>query len=150
MQPAPIPVRLTLSESTAAALATAADDLSAANDTEHFLAALEGNHRLWQVLTTIAQRNDWIEPNRHLADFVVAASRTAGKGLRDEHLETLVEINRDLSTRLARGRELARIRQRATLAWKERGRPLGFSFERWLINEMERLAQTPTATAAFH
>lgn len=150
MHAAPIPVRLSLSESTAAALAMAADDLSSATDTEHFLAALEGNHRLWQILIDVARTNDWVEPTRHLADFVVSASRTAGRGLRDEHLETLVEINRDLSTRLARGHALDRIRQRAALAWKERGCPLGLSFGRWLLVEMERQARPVAPSPARH
>ena len=141
METTPIPVRLTLTESTAAALAEAADDLCAACDADRFVAALDMNHRLWLTLAQIATAKDWQDPNRHLAEFVVSASRTAGRGLSDERLETLVEINREVSQRLTRGRSLAPIRQRAKLAWQERGRPYGVPLERWLIAEMERQAR---------
>lgn len=141
MDSAPIPVRLTLAESTAAALAEAADDLSAATDADRFVAALDVNHRLWMTLVQIAAAQDWHHLNRHLADFVVSASRTAGRGLSDERLETLVEINREVSKRLTGGRQLPAIRQRAKLAWQERGRPYGLPLDRWLIAEMERQAR---------
>lgn len=141
MESAPIPVRLTLAESTAAALAEAADDLCSATDADRFVAALDVNHRLWLALSRIALDQSWHEPTRHLADFVVSASRSAGRGLSDERLETLVEINREVSKRLASGRALSPIRQRAKLAWQERGRPYGVSLERWLIAEMERQAK---------
>lgn len=141
MESAPIPVRLTLAESTAAALAEAADDLCSATDAECFVAALDTNHRLWLTLSQIATAKAWDAPNRHLADFVVTASRTAGRGLSDERLEALVEINREVSKRLTSGRPLPAIRQRAKLAWQERGRPLGVPLERWLIAEMERQAR---------
>lgn len=141
MDSAPIPVRLTLAESTAAALAEAADDLSAATDADRFVAALDINHRLWLTLVQIAAAQDWHHLNRHLADFVVSASRTAGRGLSDERLETLVEINREVSKRLTSGRPLPAIRQRAKLAWQERGRPYGLPLDRWLIAEMERQAR---------
>ena len=144
MESVPIPVRLTLTESTAAALAEAADDLCTASDTDHFVAALDSNHRLWLTLTRIASARSWLDPNRHLADFVVSASRTAGRGLSDERLETLVEINREVSMRLTSGRSLAPIRQRAKLAWQELGRPYGGPLERWLIAEMERQAKAAT------
>ena len=141
MESAPIPVRLTLAESTAAALAEAADDLCAAADADRFVAALDINHRLWLALSRIASSQAWHDPTRHLAEFVVTASRTAGRGLSDERLETLVEINREVSKRLTSGRSLSPIRQRAKLAWQERGRPYGVPLERWLIAEMERQAR---------
>lgn len=141
MESAPIPVRLTLNESTAAALAEAADDLCRACDADRFVAALDVNHRLWLALSRIASAKSWLDPNRHLADFVVSASRTAGRGLSDEKLEALVEINREVSKRLTSGRALSPIRQRAKLAWQERGRPYGVPLERWLIAEMERQAK---------
>lgn len=141
MESPPIPVRLTLTESTAAALAEAADDLCTACDADRFIAALDMNHRLWLTLAQIATAKSWQDPNRHLADFVVTASRTAGRGLSDERLETLVEINREVSQRLTHGRSLTPIRQRAKLAWQERGRPYGVPLERWLIAEMERQAK---------
>ncbi len=138
MESMPIPVRLTLAESTAAALAEAADDLSSACDADRFVAALDVNHRLWLTLAQIAAAQDWRHLNRHLADFVVSSSRTAGRGLSDERLETLVEINREVCKRLTSGRALPAIRQRAKLAWQERGRPYGLPLDRWLISEMER------------
>lgn len=138
MDVAPIPVRLTLAESTAAALAEAADDLANATDAEHFVAALDSNHRLWLALGDIARRNSWAEPDRHLADFVVSASRTAGRGLSDERLEALVAINREVSRKLAGGRAVGPIRKRAALAWKERGAVSGLPLENWLIAEMQR------------
>ena len=135
---ASIPVRLTLTESTAAALAAAADDLCQAASIEDFFAALDANHRLWLTLARIATSQDWSHPNRRLSDFVVGASGGAGRGLSDERLQALVEINREVSGRLAQGRSLAPIRQRAQLAWQERGQPHGVPLGRWLVAEMER------------
>lgn len=139
---APIPVRLSLEESSAAALLEAADELSTARDAAHFVAALDTNHRVWLTLTDIAGRGAWKVFERRLADFVVATTRKAGKGVHDDDVETLIGINRDLSARLANGRDLGSIRRRAQLAWQEAGRARGISLDRWLIAEMERKAQT--------
>lgn len=136
-----IPVRLTLSESCAVALTMAADELIGANDTVNFLAALDTNHRLWLSLSEIASTSKWTVPDRRLSDFVMATSHKAGRKTGDDQIETLISINRDVSTKLAGNQQLEAVKNRAVLAWQERGRPYGLSLERWLIAEMERKAR---------
>jgi hypothetical protein len=138
---APIPVRLSLEESSAAALLEAAEELSAARDAEHFVEALNTNHRVWLALTDIAGRTAWGVPNPRMVDFVVATSCKAGHGVRDGDIEALIGINRDLSERLAAGRDLAAIRRRAELAWRESAAAASVPLHRWLIDEMERKAR---------
>lgn len=134
-----IPVRLSLQESSAIALAEAADDLANARDAGSFLAALETNHRLWRTLAEVAHRHRWEALDRRLADFVTATTAKAGRGVPDEHLETLIGINREVSAKLAHDAQSAR--RRALLAWQEKGKPLGLKLESWLIAEIERKAQ---------
>ncbi|CAA7621444.1 conserved hypothetical protein [Magnetospirillum sp. LM-5] len=138
---AAIPVRLSLEESSAVALLEAAEELSTAHDAERFVAALDTNHRVWMALSDVARRSAWKVFERRLADFVMTTTRKAGKGVRDDDVETLIGINRDLSSRLANGRDLGAIRRRAHLAWQEGGKGRGLSLDRWLIAEMERKAQ---------
>ena len=138
---ATIPVRLSLEESTAAALLEAAEELSAARDAEHFIQALDTNHRVWMTLNDIATRNSWKLLDRRLAEYAVTTSKKAGCGVRDDDVETLIGINRNVSARLTGGHDLAAIQRRAMLAWQENGRPRGMTLKRWLIAEMERKAR---------
>ena len=138
---APIPVRLSLEESSAAALLEAAEELSKADDAERFIQALDTNHRVWMTLTDIARRNSWKILDNRLAEYVVATSKKAGKGVDDDDVETLIGINRNVSARLTGGHDLAAIQRRAMLAWQENGRPRGMTLKRWLIAEMERKAR---------
>ncbi len=131
-----IPVRLTLEESSAVALATAARHLDAAQDADDFAAALDNNHRLWLLLCEIGDRNCWAATDRRLTDFVVATSRKAGRGVDDDHVEALIDINRSVSARLTAGRDLSAIQRRAMLAWQESGWVQ--SLERWLLAEIQR------------
>lgn len=136
-----IPVRLTLSESSAVALTMAADELAAACDAPNFLAALDTNHRLWLTLSDIAHISKWTVPDRRLSDFVMTTSHKAGRKTGDDLIETLIGINREVSSKLAGNQNMDAIQRRATLAWEERGRPYGHGLERWLIAEMERKAR---------
>lgn len=138
MGTASIPVRLSIEESSAIALKEAADDLANARDTESFLAALETNHRLWLTLAEVARRHGWKALDRRLAEFVTATTATAGRGVPDEHLETLIGINREVSARLTRNADSAR--RRALLAWQEYGKPYGLKLDNWLIAEIRRKA----------
>lgn len=136
-----IPVVLSLEESTAIALVEAADALSYADDHIQRLAALDTNHRLWLILTDLAQQNGWRLPDRRPTDYAINTARRAGKPLSAELISALVDMNRRMSERLTGGRDLAAIRRRAHLAWEERGRPYGLRLQRWLVYEMERKAQ---------
>jgi hypothetical protein len=133
-----IPVRLTLAERCAVALASAAADLDTADDAGKFVAALESNYRLWVILAEVARRNELSAPDSRLADYVVTASGKSGSAIRDEVIETLIGINREVSARLAEGRDLAAIRQRAELAWQENSQEWNLSLQRWLMQEIER------------
>lgn len=135
-----IPVRLTLSESSAVALSKAADDMACANDSEHFLAALDANHRLWQALGRIAHSKGWNIPEPRVADFVMTTTHKAGRGTTDDQIETLIAINRDIAQHLTAGQNMEQVQRRAELAWRERGRPHGIKLDLWLIGEMERKA----------
>ena len=133
-----IPVRLTLAESCAVALLEAAADLDRADDSDKFLSALDRNHRLWISLVDIAARNGWDVPSQRLGDFVINSARRAGAGIRDEHVEVLIGINRETSSKLTSGRDLSTIRTRAELAWAERGGPNGMTMVGWLMTKMNR------------
>ncbi|MBI5162384.1 MAG: DUF2934 domain-containing protein [Magnetospirillum sp.] len=134
-----IPVRLTLAESGAVALAEAARRLNNADNTSKFLSALDDNHRLWMTLAEVARTAAWAVPDRRLAHYVMATSCKAGCGVHDGDVEALIDINRDVSARLVRGRSIDSIRRRAELAWRESGRT-GATLERWLIQEIARKA----------
>lgn len=136
-----MPVRLTLPESSAVALSLAADDMAGATSNTKFLAALDGNHRLWLSLSAIARINGWGTPDSRISDFVMATTRKAGRQTGDDQIETLITINRDMALRLVDGHDLDAIQRRAMLAWQERGRPYGLIMDRWLIAEMERKAR---------
>lgn len=140
MGSATIPVRLSIEESSAIALKEAADELANARDTGAFLAALDNNHRLWQTLADLSSRRKWQALDSRLADFVTATSAKAGRGVPDEHLETLIGINRDVAAKLARDGESAY--RRAVLAWQEYGKPRGLRLHVWLISEIRRKAAT--------
>lgn len=140
-----MPVRLTLPESGAVALAESADHLDRACDTYAFLAALDNNHRLWLALAEIADRQGWQSPDRRLADYVMATSCKAGRAVRDDHVQSLIDINRKVSADLLGGGRLEPVRSRVTLAWEEQGRPFGLTLDRWLVAEMERKARITSA-----
>lgn len=136
-----IPVRLTLPESSAVALTKAADDMADARDKQHFLAALDGNHRLWRALNEVAAAKGWAVPDRRVSEFVMATTHKAGRRTGDDQIETLIAINREIASQLAGGQELELVTRRAELAWRERGRPYGVKLDHWLIAEMERKAR---------
>jgi hypothetical protein len=137
-----IPVKLSLAESGAVALEDAADDLNSADDSTKFLSALDYNHRLWLALTEIARDQGWSWPDRRLADYVVKITCQAGRGVHDDDIEALININRETSRLLAAGRDLGNIRRRVQLAWRERGSHYGVPLDAWLLTEMRRKAHT--------
>lgn len=136
-----IPVRLTLSESSAVALTKAADDMADASDSHRFVAALSANHRLWRCLSEIAESKGWPVPDHRTRDFVVSTTHKAGRRTGDDQIETLIAINRDVAAQLAGIQDLELVTRRAELAWRERGRPYGVPLDHWLIGEMERKAR---------
>jgi hypothetical protein len=131
-------VSLTLAESSAVALLAAAEALDGTDGADTFLAAIESNHRLWLALTRFAGRHGWTVIDPRMTDFVVSMSYKAGRGIPDEHIEALIGINRDVSSWLAAGGDVAAIRQRAEAAWTDADRPTGMSLLTWLMSEIER------------
>lgn len=133
--------RLTPAESGALALADAAARLDGADDPGKFLSALECNRKVWQTIKHLAERHDWELPAR-LADYALSTAGKMGRGVADEQLHTLIDINRQVSAELAGG-DIEHIRKRAYFIWENRGRPHGQDLEHWLIAELESLRETP-------
>jgi len=127
---------LTLAERGALALAEAATDLDNADDTAKFLNALERNSKVWQAIKEVAEREHWPVPNARLAEYALTTSRSMGRGVTDEQVHALIDINRRVSAQLAGG-DIGRIRDRAYFLWENLGRPQGKDLEHWLIAEME-------------
>lgn len=132
------PNRLTLAESGALALDDAAAQLDNADDSGKFLRALERNRKVWQTIKDVAERHHWRVPTAGLADYALTTSRKMGRGVDDNQLSTLIDINRRVSAELAGG-DLDHIRQRAYFIWEDCGRPHGQDLDHWLIAEMESL-----------
>jgi hypothetical protein len=131
---------LTLAESGALALAEAAAELDEADDAAKFLSALERNHKVWQAIKDVAERENWPVPNARLADYALSTARKMGRGVTDEQLHALIEINRRVSAQLAGG-DIEHIRRRAYYLWENLGRPQGKDLEHWLIAEMEMMGR---------
>lgn len=127
---------LTLAESGALALADAAAELDRADDTGTFLKALERNRKVWQTIKTVAERQNWRIPNSRLAEYALNTAGKMGRGVNDEQLTALIDINRRVSAELAGG-SIERIRERAYFLWENVGRPHGQDLDHWLIAEME-------------
>lgn len=128
--------RLSLTESGALALAEAAAQLDGADEPGKFLRALERNRKVWQTIRDVAERHNWQTPTRRLADYALATAGKMGRGVADEQLNTLIDINRRVSAELAGG-DIERIRERAYFIWEDRGRPHGQDLDHWLIAELE-------------
>ncbi|WP_096700996.1 DUF2934 domain-containing protein [Magnetospirillum sp. 15-1] len=125
--------RLTLAETGALALDEAARELDKASDTTSFLKALERNQRVWRTLAQIAMARAWQFPSERQVAYALS---TNGNG-NDERINTLIDINREVSDILAHGDDISRIRERAHAIWESRGQPQGQDLEHWLLAEME-------------
>jgi hypothetical protein len=132
-----IPIKLTLAEVCAIALNEAAEALDGASDADAFLVAIETNHRLWLTLTAIANRHLGDVVDERMANFVISMSYKAGRGIPDQSIEALIGINNELASTLTAGQDLAPIRRRAELAWKEAGGH-GMALRIWLLSEIDR------------
>lgn len=102
-------------------LAEAAAELDRAADPHSFLRALERNRRVWQAIKHLADRHHWRAPSRRQASYALATVRKMGKGVSDDHLHALIDINRHVSAELAGG-DLDSVRRR----WE------GRDLEQWL------------------
>lgn len=127
---------LTPAESGALALAEAAAQLDGADEPGKFLRALERNRKVWQTIRDVAERHNWNVPNRRLAEYALATAGKMGRGVADEQLTTLIDINRRVSHELAGG-DIDHIRERAYFIWESRGRPHGQDLDHWLMAELE-------------
>lgn len=134
--------RLTLTESGALALDQAAAQLDSADEPAKFLRALERNQKVWQAIKDLAERHNWRVPNAQMADYALSTARKMGRGVTDDQLTALIDINRRVSAELAGG-DIEHIRQRAYFIWEDRGRPHGQDLEHWLIAEMEAHGRLP-------
>lgn len=131
---------LSVVEGGALALADAAAHLDAATDADAFLRALDHNRQVWQAIKDIAERRNWLVPHPRVADYALATTAKMGRGLSDDHIHTLIDINRQVSAQLAGG-DIEQIRQRAYFIWENLGRPHGQDLDHWLIAELEMLGR---------
>lgn len=132
---------LSLAESGALVLDDAAAELDRADNPAKFLRAMERNRRVWQALLDLADRQQWRMPSRHLADYALATAGKMGHGVNDDHVHTLIDINRQIAAELAAGCSLEHIRERAYFIWENRGRPQGQDLDHWILAEMETLGR---------
>jgi len=139
-----IPIKLTLAEICAIALGEAAAALDSASDADTFLGAIETNHRLWLTLTAIARRHLDDVVDQRMAEFVISMSYKAGRGIADQSIEALIGVNNELASTLTAGRDLAPVRRRAELAWKEAGAH-GMTLRIWLLSEIDRKTRIAVA-----
>ncbi|BAE50161.1 hypothetical protein amb1357 [Paramagnetospirillum magneticum AMB-1] len=130
------PEKLTLAETGALALDEAAQELDRACDTASFLKALERNQRVWRTLAHIAAARAWQFPSQRQVAYALSTDEH-GNGANDERVNTLIDINREVSDILAHGDDMTRLRERAYAIWEARGRPHGQDLEHWLLAEME-------------
>lgn len=131
---------LSLVEGGALALAAAAARLDTATDAAAFLRALDHNRQVWQAIKDIAERENWQVPHPRVSEYALAAAAKMGRGLSDEHVHTLIDINRRVAAQLAGG-DIEQVRKRAYFIWENLGRPHGQDLDHWLIAELEMLGR---------
>lgn len=129
---------LSMVEGGALALAGAAAQLDKAADAAAFLRALEHNHQVWRTIRDVAERQNWHIPHPRLAAYALATTSAIGRGVGDDRVVALIDLNRRVAAQLAGG-DIARIRERAYFIWENLGRPHGNDLDHWLIAELELL-----------
>ena len=86
---------------TARRLAGSLDDianrLGRADSADEFVSALDDNGHLWEKVRRAAGRYGWSLPSR-LLDFSLASSARARHGLSDHDVESIIAINRQISS----------------------------------------------------
>ena len=136
--PLTLPLALTLTECCAVALSEAAAVLDSARCWEGFLAAIEGNHRLWLAMTVEEVRGVLVVPiEQRTIDFVMSMSYRAGRGISDRHVEALIGIDKRMSAALIASDDFPAIRQRVELVRKSTLGD-GMALGTWLMAEIER------------
>ncbi len=133
-----IPVGLSQMEGSAIALNEAAESLNEAANIGAFVSALDQNHRLWRRLMEVADRYGWGSVDRRHSDFVLSRLNKCGLNIRDSDVEALVAINRDISRRLASGRDIKSIRALALSVWRDSGLSDEVPLGAWLIDHIDR------------
>jgi hypothetical protein len=131
-----IPVGLSPIEGSVVALNEAAENLNEAANIGAFVSALDQNHRLWRRLMEVADRCGWGSVDRRHSDFVLSRLGQSGLNIRDSDIEALVAINRDISRRLASGRDIMSIRELALSAWHDSGLSDEVPLGAWLIDHI--------------
>lgn len=108
---------LSLSEVEAFSLTEAAlslDQARQADDRKLLAGALENNIKVWTAIRTVAGNPDVDLPETvrinlgRLADFVATTTLCAGTGIADEAINTLININFQISEGLLEGRRGAK------------------------------------------
>ncbi len=127
---------LTPAESGALALDGAARALDHAHDPQQFIAALEHNRQVWQILGKLAQRKNWQVPDARMAAYALDTANKMGRGVSDEQLNTLIDINRQVSAHLAGG-DLDHLNHRAQSLWAAQNHQPDQDMDHWLIQSLK-------------
>jgi len=130
-----IPIRLSLADICVSALMEAADGLEEARDVAAFLDALENSRHLWLAVREACAKSGWAVPSPSDAEFIVHCSSRLGRGVTDADIDAMVAIKRRVARELAANNDIARIRTRARLAYREDG---SGGFNSWLVSQMNK------------
>ena len=130
---------LSIAELGALALSDAAAALDSADSAAAFLGALDHNRRIWTRLGEVAATLSWTVPDSELVAYALRTTdpSVAAAG-RDDHIQSLIDINTRLSAQLAGGdADLARLRERARALWEAEGRDGADGLGGWLVATIE-------------
>jgi len=109
------PQALSLAEVGALALHEAAEALDRADSAQAFLKALERNRRIWQGLGRLPESRAREVADPELVAYALRITDPAvGPAGHDDHIQALIEINLQVSARLAGG-DIEPLRQRALI-----------------------------------
>lgn len=136
---------LTRGEEDALALARAAVQIAEARKKggAALTAALDGNLQLWVAIRTLMQRPECQLPKEvrenliKLSKFAVQKTFEVANGVTDEILDSLINLNLQISEGLLEGVTGVRIRERAYKLWEKAGAKPGRDLDHWLKAEYE-------------
>ena len=111
-------------------------------------AALDHNLQVWVAIRTLMQRQDCPLPT-DIRDNLIklshyAAQRTfeVANGVTDDIIDSLINVNLQISEGLLEGLNNNRIKERAYQIWEQAGKPVGNDKEHWAQAEVEISSST--------
>jgi flagellar biosynthesis regulator FlaF len=119
------------------------DQARTGNDKRKLAEALNADLECWCALRTAvarpeAQIGEATKQNLlRLADYVTGTIMSAGAAIKGSTVDTLININLQISEGLLEGHTAQRVRERAYRIWENEGCPHGRDMEHWLQAERE-------------